>query len=143
MTLQQREVACALLIDTRGRLLLQRRDDIPGILQPGKVGLFGGHREDNETYLQCVVREIYEEISYFIPAGRFKHLTSYDGPDLDRAGGRVRGEFFVADDVPADKLTITEGALFVVEPDRAMTIAPELTPFASLVVTAFLNKSAI
>src|SRR5579864_3953837 len=62
MTLQQREVACALLIDTRGHLLLQRRDDIPSILQPGKVGLFGGHREGNETYLQCVVREIYEEI---------------------------------------------------------------------------------
>jgi 8-oxo-dGTP diphosphatase len=139
----RREVACALLIDTRGRLLLQRRDDIPGILQPGKVGLFGGHREREETYLQCVVREIYEEISYLIPAGRFKHLTSYNGPDLDGAGGSVRGELFVADEIPSDKLTITEGALLIVEPDRAMTITPELTPFASLVVRAFLNKSAI
>jgi 8-oxo-dGTP diphosphatase len=143
MTLQQREVACALLIDTRGCLLLQRRDDIPGILQPGKVGLFGGHREGDETYLQCVVREIYEEISYFVPAERFKHLTSYDGPDLDRAGGSVRGELFIADDIPSDKLTITEGALFIVERDRAMTITPELTPFASFVVRAFLNKLAI
>jgi 8-oxo-dGTP pyrophosphatase MutT (NUDIX family) len=49
MTTRQREVACALLIDTRGHLLLRRRDDIPGILQPGKVDFFGGHREGNET----------------------------------------------------------------------------------------------
>ena len=143
MTLQRREVACALLIDTRGHLLLQRRDDIPGILQPGKVGLFGGHREGEETYLQCVVREICEEIGYFVPARRFTHLTSYDGPDLDGAGGSVRGELFVADDIPSDKLTVTEGALLIVEPDRAMMIMPELTPFASLVMRAFLNKSAI
>jgi 8-oxo-dGTP diphosphatase len=143
MTLRQREVACALLIDTRGRFLLQRRDDIPGILQPGKVGLFGGHREGNETYLQCVVREVCEEISHFVRARRFKHLTTYDGPDLDGPGGSVRGEFFVAYDISLDKLTITEGALLVVQRDRAMTIESELTPFASLAVRRFLSKSAL
>jgi len=51
-----REVACAILIDTRGHFLLQQRDDLVGILHPGKVGLFGGHREGDETLLECVVR---------------------------------------------------------------------------------------
>jgi 8-oxo-dGTP pyrophosphatase MutT (NUDIX family) len=32
------------------------------------IGLFGGHREGNETFLECVVREIYEEISHFLPS---------------------------------------------------------------------------
>jgi hypothetical protein len=27
-----------------------------------KVGLFGGHREGDEAYLECIVREIHEEI---------------------------------------------------------------------------------
>jgi hypothetical protein len=36
----RRETASAVLIDTAGRLLLQQRDDIPGILFPGMVGLF-------------------------------------------------------------------------------------------------------
>ena len=61
---RRREGAGAILIDNFGRFLLQQRDDCPGILQPGKVGLFGGHRESNETYLQCLVREINEEIGY-------------------------------------------------------------------------------
>jgi 8-oxo-dGTP diphosphatase len=56
-----RRIACAILLDTQGRLLLQRRDDIPGILQPGKIGLFGGHREGSETFLNCVMREVQEE----------------------------------------------------------------------------------
>ena len=64
-TAQHRQIGIAILIDSHGRFLLQQRDDIPGILHPGKIGLFGGHREGEETYLQCVVREIHEEIGYF------------------------------------------------------------------------------
>jgi 8-oxo-dGTP diphosphatase len=52
-----REVACAILIDRDGRFLLQRRDNDPNILYPGKIGLFGGHREVDETFLACVVRK--------------------------------------------------------------------------------------
>jgi 8-oxo-dGTP diphosphatase len=43
------EVTGAVLIDMRGRFLFQRRDDVPGILSPGKIGLFGGHRKTGET----------------------------------------------------------------------------------------------
>jgi 8-oxo-dGTP diphosphatase len=70
MMAQHRDVACAILIDTFDRFLLQQRDDIPGILHPGTVGLFGGHREGGESYLECVVREIREEIGYYVSPGR-------------------------------------------------------------------------
>ena len=73
---RHREIACALIIDTCGRFLLQQRDDIPGIVCPGMVGLFGGHREGDETFLQCVVREVHEEISYFVAPERFDHLQA-------------------------------------------------------------------
>ncbi len=55
-----REIACAVLVDPHGRFLLQRRDNVPNILYPGKIGLFGGHREGEETFLECVVREVSE-----------------------------------------------------------------------------------
>jgi len=84
---RHREIACALIIDTCGRFLLQQRDDIPGIVCPGMVGLFGGHREGDETFLQCVVREVHEEISYFVAPERFDHLASYSGTDADAQGG--------------------------------------------------------
>jgi len=62
-----REIACAILIDLQGRFLLQRRDNVPNILYPGKIGLFGGHREGEETFLGCVVREVFEETGYLAP----------------------------------------------------------------------------
>ncbi len=74
--LRHREFTCAVLIDTLGRFLLQQRDNVPGIVHPGKIGLFGGHRECGETYLQCIVREVHEELSYFIPPERFEYLAT-------------------------------------------------------------------
>ena len=67
-----REVAAAILVGTCGRVLLQQRDDVAGILYPGMIGLFGGHREGDETYLACVQREVEEEISYHVTADRFE-----------------------------------------------------------------------
>ena len=46
-----RESSGAILIDSLGRLLFQQRDNNPEILYPGMIGLFGGHREGNETFL--------------------------------------------------------------------------------------------
>src|SRR5580692_6423275 len=114
--LRHREIACAIIIDTRGRFLLQQRDDRPDIVQPGKIGLFGGHREGDETYLQCVVREIHEEMSYYVSPDRFEHLISYKGSDFEAEGGTIWGEFYVARDVPIDDVIVTEGALLIAEP---------------------------
>jgi 8-oxo-dGTP diphosphatase len=72
----RREIACAILIDLEGRFLLQRRDNVVNILYPGKIGLFGGHREGDETFLECVVREVREETSYLASPEQFQHLWS-------------------------------------------------------------------
>jgi hypothetical protein len=32
----RREIVCAVILDTEGKFLLQQRDDVPGILHPGK-----------------------------------------------------------------------------------------------------------
>ena len=104
-TAQHRQIGIAMLIDSHGRFLLQQRDDIPGIVHPGKIGLFGGHREGEETYLQCAVREIHEEIGYFVEPDHFKHFVSYD--EVDDHGIHVHGEIFVANQIPVEELLIT------------------------------------
>ena len=88
----RREIAAAIVFDVRGRLLLQQRDNIPGILRPGMVSLFGGHREGDESCLECVVRELYEELSLWIPPERFEHVWSYEGPDSDDTNLTLRLE---------------------------------------------------
>jgi 8-oxo-dGTP pyrophosphatase MutT (NUDIX family) len=135
-----REIAAALLIDVNGNVLLQQRDNILHIIQPGKVGLFGGHREAEETFLECVVREIAEETSQHIPAERFQHLFSLDGADPEGPGDHLRGEFFVAYDVPTDALVITEGKLLIVLPDAIWKMQSKLTPTTLLAVNAFMSR---
>jgi 8-oxo-dGTP diphosphatase len=137
---RHREFACAILIDTLGRFLLQRRDDVPGVFQRGKIGLFGGHREGDETFLQCIVREIHEEISYFLPPESFIHLTTYDGDDVDVAEGTVHGEFFVAQSIPVEQLIVTEGSLLIVQPNRLSSVQRQLSPSGKIGMKAFLER---
>ncbi len=137
---RHREFACAILIDTLGRFLLQQRDDVPGVFQRGKIGLFGGHREGDETFLQCIVREIHEEISHFSPPENFIHLTTYDGDDIDVAGGTVHGEFFVAWNIPVERLVITEGSLLIVEPNGLLSVDHQLSPSGKIGLKTFLER---
>jgi 8-oxo-dGTP diphosphatase len=89
----RREIACAVILDMESRFLLQHRDDIPGIIHPGKVSLFGGHREDDETYLECAVREVHEELSYYVPPERFEPLAVHEGGDFDVENGLCTANF--------------------------------------------------
>jgi 8-oxo-dGTP diphosphatase len=131
--------ACALLIDTFGRFLLQQRDNVPGILYPGKVGLFGGHREEGETYLQCVVREVHEEISFFLAPERFRHLVTYK-ETVEVTGTTRYGEIFIARDIDVKKLNVTEGALLIMTPDELTAVRPKLSPSARLALMAYLSR---
>lgn len=138
---RHREVASALLIDRKNRFLLQQRDDVPGILQPGKIGLFGGHREDDETYLECVVREISEEIGCSVPPSQFEHLASYNGVEFDGGSGTVRAEFFIARGLLPEALVVTEGSLLIVEPDEIAAVERNLTPSAQIAIKAFFERN--
>lgn len=135
-----RRIGCAILLDTSGNLLLQQRDDIPTILQPGKIALFGGHCEDGETCLQCAVREIHEEISYPVSAGQFELLARYRGADIDvpeNTTGTLDCEIFLVRDIPLDKLVITEGTLFIIAPGDLARIETKLAPLARFALAEF------
>jgi 8-oxo-dGTP diphosphatase len=136
-----REFAAAVLLDSLGRLLLQLRDNIPNILYPGKVGLFGGHREGDESFLDCIVREVHEELSYYLPPERFKPIARRVGPDFDVPGGALRAEFFVASDVPVERISVTEGTLKIVAVDELDQMQNVLTPSARFALEAFLGRA--
>ena len=124
-------------------LLLQLRDDIPGILAPGKIGLFGGHCEDNETGLDCAVREIAEETSYAVPRQRFRLLTRYAGPDLDGTSGQLDAEIYIVRDIPVERLTITEGSLLSISKNDIPRLKEKMTGLTYLCMQAYLNQRPI
>jgi 8-oxo-dGTP diphosphatase len=135
-----REFAPTIVIDDQGRFLLQQRDNIPGIFYPGKIGFFGGHREGNETFLECAVRELHEELGLYFSPERFEFLARYEGPDLAIHGGTLRINFFVVRNVPSDKLAVTEGKPLFVFPEEIRGLEERMTPTSRYGLKAFFEK---
>ena len=88
--------------------LMQLRDDKDNILYPGKWGLFGGHLEAEELPQAGLIREVKEEINYFLQE-----------PILFRcyADSQVnRYIFFAALEVDLAELELHEGQDFALVP---------------------------
>jgi 8-oxo-dGTP diphosphatase len=76
------QVVGVVLEDTQGRIALQLRDDLPGVVNPGMWSIFGGKIEEGENPEQAVIREMKEELSIdLVPAklylfGEFTHAST-------------------------------------------------------------------
>jgi 8-oxo-dGTP diphosphatase len=73
-----------LVFNRLGHVLLQKRDSIPTIQEPGKWAVWGGHCEAGETPEACAIRELREEIGVEIAdprALKFLMTRSVDGQE--------------------------------------------------------------
>jgi 8-oxo-dGTP diphosphatase len=71
-----------LVFNALGHVLLQKRDNIPTIQEPGKWDVWGGQCEEGETFEACAIRELREEIGVEIAephALKFLMTRSVDG----------------------------------------------------------------
>ncbi len=93
-------VSMAILYQNQN-FLMQLRDDYEHIICPGQWGLFGGHLEQEETPQSGLVREVIEEINYFINKPTF--FKSYND---DKAQRYI---YFAALDQSLSKLELNEG----------------------------------
>jgi 8-oxo-dGTP diphosphatase len=101
-----------LVFNKGGHVLLQKRDNILTILEPGKWDVWGGHCEAGETPEACASRELREEIAVEMTdstALKFLMTRSVDG----------RAESVFA------YLFEAEGTPPVCEGERAEWFAPE------------------
>ncbi len=94
-------VALAML-QRDGRWLLQLRDDIDSIIDPGHWGLFGGHVEPGECPADAVQRELEEEISW-APSAPLQPWFS------NASGTGIAHIFRGALTVPLEQLCLKEG----------------------------------
>lgn len=136
-----REMSGSVILDPEGRFLIQRRDSKPTIPYPGRLALFGGLREGNETFRECAVREFTEELTYSLPAERFEYFMTYEGPDLDFPEYMARAELFIVRDISLEQVTVKEGSLLIARRDELPALLPLFVPFPLHVLTTFLKRS--
>lgn len=134
-----RRAACAILLGTCGRLILQQRDDVPGIVYPGLVSLFGGHIEPGEDPHQCIQRELEEEIGVRLPLSALEPFFTFRTRFADPSEREVEISIFIASGLPADGLHVTEGGLLLLPLDKAVQRFLRMTPTTSYALSEFLH----
>ncbi|WP_433717399.1 NUDIX hydrolase (plasmid) [Nocardia sp. CA-084685] len=71
-----REGTQIILLNDRREVLLYLRDDNPQIAYPNQWCLPGGMLEEGETPLECIVREIDEEIGVVLDPSEVEHVRT-------------------------------------------------------------------
>lgn len=102
-----------ILVGKSGELVLQQRDDKPGITNPGMVSSFGGGVEEGESALEAAKRELKEETNLIIDESRFVLYGDYF-KDKETHGEDWKVSYFVVQDVDYSDLEVYEGQGYVV-----------------------------
>lgn len=126
-------IAVVLLVDRRGHVLLQHRDE-HAPRAADQWGLVGGHVEPGEDWDAAVVRELHEE------TGVRADLELWRGEEFSYRDGHT-GDYRVyagAVDLTDADIVLGEGrAIVFVEPDRARTL--DLAESAAHFLPRFLD----
>lgn len=131
--------ASVVLVDRRGWLLLQERDEHPAI-DPDKWGLVGGHVEDGEDDEPAAYRELAEETGLELAPGTLRLWREVQV--FHEAYGTLDSAqvWYAGTDLTDADVEVREGRqIRFVEPDTARGL--ELTASATIVLPQFLDSA--
>lgn len=121
----------AVIHDQRGRVLLQKRDDNPEIMEPGRWGLFGGQVENGESLDVALARELREELSSSVGFSKGEIFRASRG-----TFGIVNVVFLMECTEPENSLALKEGQAYgwfaldeIVELPLSILVARHLSHF--------------
>lgn len=133
-TLQAGDAVAAVIVTSAGRYLLQLRDDIPGIFYPGHWGCFGGAMAPGETLIDCLARELAEELEFRSPT--LEDFVRFDF-DLSSIGltRYVRAYYVVhINEEDVGKLVLHEGAEFALLFPEQIFLKSNIVPYDSFAI---------
>lgn len=132
-------LASVILVDRRGWLLLQERDEFP-VIDPDRWGFVGGHVEDGEDFESGAYRELEEETGVRLEPGTLALWREFR-PRLPTHTDDVRMQVWVAaTDLTDDDVECHEGRRIVfVDPVGVLDL--DLGGSPSAIVPQFLTSA--
>lgn len=125
------------LVDARGWILLQERDEHP-VIDPEKWGFPGGGVEDGEDHEAAAYRELAEETGLSVESG----LRLFDVFSVFHAHSGSHDDMYLyalRADLTDDDIVVGEGRQMVfVAPEEALRL--DLTAGAALALPVFLSS---
>lgn len=73
-----------ILITQKNEFILQRRENKRNIDNTGLITVFGVVFENNETHLDCILREIKEELDFNLKSEEIKYFIDFDKISNDK-----------------------------------------------------------
>lgn len=133
-------VACVLLTDTNGNVVLQQRDTNPEIRDPGKLAVFGGSVEPTDaSFKQAAARELHEETNIMFTPEQLQFFKVFKKVESDESLSYV--VYYALKGIDTSSLEIREGTGFVTVDPKNLGEHP-LTIYTRSVITEFLNPYA-
>ena len=130
------DFACTLLVDARGWVLLQERDEHAPIA-PERWAASGGHVEPGESFLEAAVRELEEETGLVVAPEELQLVGIYDIHHVERASDDRMALFVAATTATDADIVLGEGRQIVfVDPERVDELP--LSDSARAVLPGFL-----
>jgi 8-oxo-dGTP diphosphatase len=131
--------AGVILVDRRGWILLQERDEFPAI-DPEKWGLVGGHVDPGEDVEVAAYRELLEETGIRLAAGTLQPWRAVEVFHEAYGSDDRMHVYAAATELTDADIVCGEGRRIVfVEPGAARAL--DLTASASIVVPEFLDST--
>lgn len=130
--------AHAILIDTKGRIILQQRDSNPKIDNPGMITMFGGTINKSETEIQGLKRELREELEFVPNDHDIKKLNTYF-KTKEKDGIEYSINVFIIKNVDIKNLKMNEGAGLVHDFPKTIITNPKLTRICKLAIQDFMT----
>jgi 8-oxo-dGTP diphosphatase len=116
-------IAVVLLVDRRGWLLLQERDE-GAPRAPNQWGMVGGHVEDGEGFEPAAYRELAEETGIVLPPGTLRLWRDAEFTYPDGHHGRYH--------VYAAPVDVTDADIVVGEGRQIVFVDPVVVPALDL-----------
>ena len=131
--------AHAMLVTNEGKIILQQRDNKPGIVNPGLISIWGGSLRLDESEEIGLKRELMEELEINIENYRVSKLGVFK-KTAEEDGQNYLANVFIIENVKIEDLKIHEGKGVVGDYPAELLKSDKLTRITRLVLQSYIDS---